>query len=761
MRRNICLPVAALFFFLYISTLVFAESSQTGNNVCTSSDIIGFNAQYYLDNNADVEAAGFTLETAENHWENNGIREGRRGSRYFDIHYYLENYSDLKSEFANDYHAAYAHFLNSGVHEGRQGSEDFDVSSYVERYPDIKAAFGSDYQAAYLHWIRNGACEGRQGAPEDGKGHAYEWNLAQNGGGEEQNNVNDNGSGGGITTSWQTQTERFPVMIDQTGNDMAMDIEGNSLIIKETDNGGVRELVARRYMSDGTPEGDLFTLKTDILEKWANPKIAMNPDTGEYVVIWFGGYQETVNHPGGSPIIKYTVVYGQRYSSGDIPSGDPFRISVAEDSLTDMKIAMDTQGNFLVVWDCDFGDHMGIIRARKFNGGGVALSDVIIVAEDRIPFDSKSLQLADVEMDSDGGWGVVYMDVLENDGDIHPQPPLPVREYNIYFLRYDTGFIPLGPPEKLLFLSSRSILTGMNIGMDKEGGFAAVWRSGLSDYSLKRFDRYGRARTEEVKMTYTGDVSSIGSHTPSIATDEAGNFIIGYVSNASTGYDGGIHAQAFNSALQPLGEEMAIGYPDAYTISKMMMNKNREFMIMAASSRQYSEGNYTQEYYLTKGRLSVFNTDPDDGPGDGCYPSSIIGFNAQFYLNDRPDLKAAGYTLENVKDHWEQYGIHEGRQGSKYFDVRYYLEHYSDLRRIFGSNYQGAYTHYLDYGVSEGRQGSDAFDVSSYVERYTDLKNAFGQDFRSAYQHWIEYGACEGRQGVPDDGQGHAAQWNE
>jgi V8-like Glu-specific endopeptidase len=125
-----------------------------------------------------------------------------------------------------------------------------------------------------------------------------------------------------------------------------------------------------------------------------------------------------------------------------------------------------------------------------------------------------------------------------------------------------------------------------------------------------------------------------------------------------------------------------------------------------------------------------------------------IGFDPEFYLYKYSDLVTAGYSKENVKDHWLTNGIYEGRQGSETFDVNYYLQKYPDLQQAFGNDYYAAFTHWLNNGIYEGRQGSETFDPIFYLQNYPDLQQAFGNDYYLALSHWIYFGVYEGRQGI-------------
>ncbi|MBC8554129.1 MAG: trypsin-like serine protease, partial [Candidatus Brocadiales bacterium] len=130
-------------------------------------------------------------------------------------------------------------------------------------------------------------------------------------------------------------------------------------------------------------------------------------------------------------------------------------------------------------------------------------------------------------------------------------------------------------------------------------------------------------------------------------------------------------------------------------------------------------------------------------------PPSIlkeIDFDPEFYLKKYSDLGAAGYSKVNVKDHWLIQGIYEGRQGSPYFDVKYYLQNNYDLKQAYGNDYYGAFTHWLNNGIYEGRQGSPYFDIKFYLQNNSDLKQVYGDNYYAAFTHWVNQGIYEGRQ---------------
>ncbi len=124
-------------------------------------------------------------------------------------------------------------------------------------------------------------------------------------------------------------------------------------------------------------------------------------------------------------------------------------------------------------------------------------------------------------------------------------------------------------------------------------------------------------------------------------------------------------------------------------------------------------------------------------------------FDAKFYADRYSDLKAAfGYNESELKSHWLNFGIKEGRSASPVFDPVYYLNKYDDLKKAFGTDYKAAYNHFIQNGINEGRQASSTFDVRAYINNYSDLQETFGPNFSKALEHYMNFGRNEGRSAV-------------
>lgn len=140
-------------------------------------------------------------------------------------------------------------------------------------------------------------------------------------------------------------------------------------------------------------------------------------------------------------------------------------------------------------------------------------------------------------------------------------------------------------------------------------------------------------------------------------------------------------------------------------------------------------------------------------------------FDAAHYANRYPDLKAAfGNDESALLQHFIQYGMAEGRQGSSQFDVYSYKNLYPDLRAAFGNNLKSYYMHYISSGKAEGRKAtgvktlqnpittyngidySAVYDYNYYLKKYSDLAKIYTNDDIGLLAHFVNCGMGEGRQ---------------
>lgn len=84
-------------------------------------------------------------------------------------------------------------------------------------------------------------------------------------------------------------------------------------------------------------------------------------------------------------------------------------------------------------------------------------------------------------------------------------------------------------------------------------------------------------------------------------------------------------------------------------------------------------------------------------------------------------------------------------QYSAVYNYQDYLTYNPDLNETFGSNQKALFEHFINFGMKEGRQGSSEFNLDSYKANNPDLVAAFGDDNVKYYEHYISSGKAEGR----------------
>src|SRR5690606_19874578 len=96
--------------------------------------------------------------------------------------------------------------------------------------------------------------------------------------------------------------------------------------------------------------------------------------------------------------------------------------------------------------------------------------------------------------------------------------------------------------------------------------------------------------------------------------------------------------------------------------------------------------------------------------------------------------------------HYVQFGRHESRRASAFFDPNFYRTRYPDMA---GASSAAVIDHFTTNGMDEGRQGSAEFGPAYYLATYPDLRAAYGKNYRKAIAHWNSNGRAEGRKPIP------------
>ncbi len=145
--------------------------------------------------------------------------------------------------------------------------------------------------------------------------------------------------------------------------EVAMDASGNFVVVWESfpqDTYGGLGVYGRIFDSNGAPRGAEIIVNSFALSSRFQPDVAMNRD-GEFVVAW------QLDEPGGPG----SDIFARRYDSTGAPVGAEMPVNSWTTGFQESPtVALDTFGNFMVVWESydQDGDLWGLF-GRIFDAG--------------------------------------------------------------------------------------------------------------------------------------------------------------------------------------------------------------------------------------------------------------------------------------------------------------------------------------------------------------------------------------------------------
>lgn len=127
-----------------------------------TSPLSDLDALRYIASHGDlIEAFGADPAKGRNHYEQWGIKEGRKIN--FEPSRYMASHADLIQAFKGDEVKASIHYIQYGYKERRQTTfSDLDALQYIATYGDLIQAFGSNVLSAIRHYVSFGYQEGRR-----------------------------------------------------------------------------------------------------------------------------------------------------------------------------------------------------------------------------------------------------------------------------------------------------------------------------------------------------------------------------------------------------------------------------------------------------------------------------------------------------------------------------------------------------------------------------------------------------------------------
>ncbi len=312
---------------------------------------------------------------------------------------------------------------------------------------------------------------------------------------------------------------------NQTDPSAAMDADGDYVVVWTSDNqdGNGKGIYAQRYDETGVKMGGEFRVNTTTAGDQVRSAVAMDA-TGDFVVTWASNNQD------GD---KYGV-YAQRYDSAGVAQGSEFLVNVTTTGQQDQPtIAIDSDGDFVIVWKSDSGGTSNDIFARRFNSAGVAQG-----GEFRVNTSVTDTQdQPTVAMDANGGFVVAWKTNSKIDG----------SGKGVFAQCFDSAGVPQGG-EFQVNSTSTGDQDKPTVAMSSNGEFVIAWKSGQGQDGDKggifgqRYDSAGVAQGSEFQVNTT---TTDNQDRPAIGIDGSGNFTVAWASNNQDGSGKGIYVQRF------------------------------------------------------------------------------------------------------------------------------------------------------------------------------------------------------------------------
>ncbi|KAA5539094.1 DUF4347 domain-containing protein [Roseiconus nitratireducens] len=283
--------------------------------------------------------------------------------------------------------------------------------------------------------------------------------------------------------------------IDQDWPHVAMDSDGNFVVSWSSNQGGNYDIFMQRFDADGNMQGSAVRINDSTSGSQDASSIAIS-DSGDIVITW-----TDYTKSGGADVMY------QRYdSAGNATSGRLVANSELEGVQQFSDVAMDADGNFIIVWesfDQDASSSWGIY-GQRFDASGNTLGGEFLVNSNT----AGHQWIPEVAMADDGSFVVTWEDsAADGDGT------------GVFARRFDSQGNALGS-EFQVNTETSGDQGAMSIGMNAEGDFIISWESqggqdgSLSGIFAQQFDRYGNTIGTE---TLVNDFTAGNQQLPGVA----------------------------------------------------------------------------------------------------------------------------------------------------------------------------------------------------------------------------------------------------
>ncbi len=285
--------------------------------------------------------------------------------------------------------------------------------------------------------------------------------------------------------------------------------------------------------SQVTANGSETLVNTTTADNQQRPEMAMDT-SGNYVVVWESHLEDGDDYG----------IYAQLYNSDGTTNGGQITISqTTAGAQRSPDVDMDDNGDFTVVWMSYGEDNDGWgVYARRYNSDGTAKAN-----DWRVNSTQTGNQMHPrVAVDDDGDIWFVWSD---DDGD----------GFGVRGRHYTSAGAATSSPY-WINTTTAGHQAHPDIACDANGNFTVVWQSHGQDGDGKGIfaQQFDNTRTMVGSEFQVNATTAENQQEPSIAMDDAGNFMVTWTSYNQDGDHHGIYGQIYNSSASVTVSEFAV-----------------------------------------------------------------------------------------------------------------------------------------------------------------------------------------------------------
>ena len=428
---------------------------------------------------------------------------------------------------------------------------------------------------------------------------------------------------------------------DQQYAATAMNGDGAFVVVWQSPNTGAGvDIMANLYDNTGASVTGERRITSDTTDE-VIPDVAMDED-GNYVIVWV------------APDSDGTGIFAKMYDSTGSLVVDTFQVNTGwYCGQTWPAVAMAPDGRFVIVWETAHSDFTYDIAGRRFLANGAPKDPVDFMAN--ASGDDGNQYRPRVAIADDASFVVAWEGAGTGDSE------------GVFARRFTWSGFAEGDP----FLVNTTTANDQHlpdVAVSEMGDFIVTWTSDNQDGDdrgvyAQRFSRTGAARAEEFLVnTTTAGLQDLSR----ASMNAAGDFVIAWEADGQDGSYYGIYLQAYTNLGEPIGSETEVNtYTSSYQwVPDVACNDTTGFVVTWQSTLQDTsgEGVYAQRYVceldaeVPEYQANTYTTHNQDAPAAAMDSDGDYVIVWQSYNQD-----ASGYGI-----YGQRYDSDGNAQGSEF-----------------------------------------------------------------------------------------------